>query len=200
MARMPRIICELGLYHITVRGNGQQQIFWMKKDFDKYLEFLKHYKEKFRFKLYAYALMLNHVHLLIETTQYGNISTIMKPLSQRYAIWHNRRRGKKGHLWENRFHSNIIEKESYLLECIRYIELNPVRSKLVSHPKDYKWTSYKAHIYEQPSTIIDMHPIFHELGKTPCEIKQNYIKFINEGIRNIPRCQTPQFKKCLTLA
>jgi putative transposase len=182
MARMPRIIWEFGLYHVTVRGNNKQQVFHAPKDFIKYTHFLSCYKEKFKFKLYAFVLMLNHLHLLIETTKYGSISAIMQPLNQRYAFWHNRKYEKNGHLWESRFYSNIIEKDSYLLECIRYIELNPVRSKIVSDPKSYKWSSYQSHAYNQACPILDLHPIFKEIGKTSVEIKENYKKFVKEGL------------------
>ncbi|MCM8782292.1 MAG: transposase [Candidatus Omnitrophica bacterium] len=182
MARKPRIVFDFGLYHITVRGNNKQQVFYDTKDFDKYLKLITHYKDKFKFKLYAYVLMLNHLHLLVETSEVANISEIMKPLNHRYALWHNMKYNKKGHLWEERFHSMIIEKESYLLECIRYIELNPVRSHFVTHLKNYKWSSYAYHAYNHPCPILDTHPIFNEFGKNPIEIKKNYRKFMEEGV------------------
>lgn len=182
MPRAQRIAWELGLYHITVRGNDKQQVFHHARDFNKYLELLEYYKGKFKFKLYAFTLMLNHLHLLIETTEFGNISNIMKPLNQRYSFWHNVKYKKTGHLWENRFYSSIIEKDSYFLECIRYIELNPVRSKLVTDPKHYKWSSYNVHAHSQSCSILDSHPIFSVLGKTSVEIQQEYRKFVSEGI------------------
>lgn len=182
MPRMARIVWENGLYHITSRGNNRQQAFRRVKDFEKYLELIRHYKEKFKFKLYAYALMINHVHLLLETSCLGSISQIMKPLSQRYAFWHNRRYEKCGHLWDGRFHSDIVDTDSYLLECTRYIELNPVRSKLVTDPKDYKWTSYAAHAFGHDCPILDTHPIFKEFGRTDCQIRKNYIKFVRDGL------------------
>lgn len=178
MPRMARIAWEGGLYHITSRGNNKQQVFCNVKEFDKYLSLIEHYKEKFKFKLYAFVLMINHIHLLLETTQYGCISKIMKPLNQRYAFWHNKTHEKCGHLWEDRFYSRIIDKDSYLLECISYIELNPVRAGLVANPRDYKWSSYLAHAFGHKSLILDTHPIFSELGKTNLEIQKNYQKFV----------------------
>lgn len=182
MARMPRIVWELGLYHVTVRGNAGQQVFYESRDFNKYLGFLKEYKDKFRFYLYAYGLMLTHPHLLIETSKHGSISKIMKSLNQRYAYWHNKKYGKRGHLWENRFYSCIVDKDSYLMECIRYIELNPVRSKLVTDPADYKWTSYRFHAFGKPSPLLDRHPVFDELGKTEMSIREKYREFVKEGL------------------
>lgn len=182
MARMPRIVWDFGLYHITTRGNNQQQVFHEERDFNKYLHFLQYYKEKFKFKLYAFVLMLNHPHLLVETTKSGSISAIMKLLSQRYSVFYNKKYKRIGHLWESRFHSNIVEKESYLLECMRYIELNPIRSNLVADLKNYKWSSYLAHIGDTPCTFLDTHPIFSELGKTLKEAQTNYKKFVHEGM------------------
>ncbi|MCX5716655.1 MAG: transposase [Candidatus Omnitrophica bacterium] len=182
MARKPRIVWELGLYHITVRGNNKQGIFNDGSDFARYLAFLAHYKNKFKFKLYAFVLMLNHVHLLIETTEDASISKIMKVLNQRYALWYNLKYNRKGHLWENRFHSNIVERDSYLLECIRYIEINPIRAKLVASLEDYKWSSYTFRIKNEPFLQLDTHPIFTNFEKSTQEIYKNYKKFISEAL------------------
>lgn len=205
MARSQRIVWDFGLYHVTSRGNNKKQTFHERRDFSKCLKFIEECKNKFKFLLYAFVLMPNHIHLLMETTLYGGISDIMKLLNHRYAFWFNRKYEKTGHLWERRFHSRIVDKESYLLGCIRYIELNPVRSKLVTDPKDYHWSSYLFNAYGVTSPILDYHPLFNELGKNPEEIRQNYRNLVQEGLkeifhpaqtgdtqRNIKKCLTPK--------
>jgi len=182
MARKTRIVWELGLYHVTTRGNNKKQVFIEEADFRKYLAMLKDCKDRFKFLLYAYTLMPNHPHPIIETTKYGSISKIMKYLNHRYAVWHNAKYGQSGHLWQGRFHSNIIDKDSYLLKVIRYIELNPVRGKLVTNPKDYKWSSYRFHALNEESLILDKHPIFETLGNSPEEIGNNYTEFVMDEL------------------
>jgi putative transposase len=142
MPRIARITLENGCYHIITRGNQKQTVFLESKDFEKYLHLLTKYKIKFKFKLYSFCLMSNHVHLLLEVAKPPTLNKIMSGLNLSYTRYFNFKYQKVGHLWQDRFKSKLIDKDSYLLGCINYIEFNPIRSSLVKRIEDYKWTSF----------------------------------------------------------
>jgi len=142
MPRTARITIENGCYHIITRGNQKQSVFLEKYDYDKYLSFLIKYKKKFKFKLYCFCLMPNHVHLVIELNNPSLLNRIMRGLNLSYTRYFNFKYKKVGHLWQDRFKSKIIEKDAYLLECINYVESNPIRASLSSHINEYGWSSY----------------------------------------------------------
>lgn len=143
MPRTVRILLEGACYHIINRGNQKQLIFLEKVDYERFLLILKHYKKKYKFKLFAYCLMPNHIHLIIEVNKADELAKIMQGVTQVYTLWFNKKYKKVGHLWQGRFKSMIIQKDKYLIDCLTYIELNPIRANLVSFPKDYPWSSCK---------------------------------------------------------
>ena len=142
MPRAPRIVIENACYHIITRGNQKQCVFRETGDYETYLSILSKYKKGYKFKLYCFCLMPNHVHLIIEVKGQRELSKIMKCLNLSYAIYFNSKYKKIGHLWHDRFKSRIIEKDGYLLECVKYIEANPLRASLVSNINEYSWSSY----------------------------------------------------------
>ncbi|MCU0651446.1 MAG: transposase [Candidatus Omnitrophica bacterium] len=142
MPRVARITIENAYYHVITRGNQKQLVFMEQSDYDKYLLILKKYKKKYNFKLYAFCLMPNHVHLILEIKNPKHVSKIMKCLNLSYTLYFNLKYKKVGHLWQDRFKSKIIEDGTYLLECINYIETNPIRASLVPHLTAYQWSSY----------------------------------------------------------
>lgn len=142
MPRAQRITIENGYYHIITRGNQKQSVFLESVDYEKYLLILAKYKNKYNFKLYGFCLMPNHVHLIAEVEKSMMLSKIMKCLNLSYTLYFNSKYKKVGHLWQDRFKSKIIGKDAYLLECINYIEANPIRASLVSHIDKYPWSSY----------------------------------------------------------
>jgi len=125
-----------------IRGNQKQKIFLDSKDYQKYLEILKHYKYKFWFKLFGYCLMPNHVHLIIKVRQGKDLQKIAQGLNQTYTIWFNQKYDKVGHLWQGRYKSMLIQNNNYLIDCIEYVEFNPVRAGLTKKPVSYLWSSY----------------------------------------------------------
>lgn len=151
-----RIVLDKAVYHITVRGNQKQKTFLEEADFLNYLKILKHYKKKYSFKLYAYCLMPNHVHLVLEIKNGKDLSKIMQGINLTYTIYFNKKYQKVGHLWQGRYKSRIIQKDKYLLDCIEYVELNPVRSKLVENPFDYPWSSWRERFGKENKNLIDM--------------------------------------------
>jgi len=143
MPRVARILLDNACYHVINRGNQKQNIFQEEPDFEKYLEILRHYKKKYNFKLYAYCLMPNHIHLVIDIRKTSDLAKIMQGLTQTYTVWFNNKYNKVGRLWQGRFKSMLIQKDKYLIDCLRYIELNPVRADITSSPADYSWSSWQ---------------------------------------------------------
>ncbi len=166
MGYPPRLCFEGALYHLTVRGNNREPIFGDDTDRHQYLRLLKRYKDRFRFTLHAYALMTNHVHVILEPAGGTTVSRIMQCLTITYTKYFNRRYGRVGHVFQGRFHSRLIEKDTYLLVASRYVHLNPVHAKIVRHPADYPWSSYRAyrHPFENPLELVDVSTVLALLG------------------------------------
>jgi len=142
MPRAARITIEKACYHIITRGNQKQTVFREPADYQKYILLLTRYKKRRRFKLYCFCLMPNHVHLIVEVDNPGDLNKIMRGLNLSYTLYFNLKYNKVGHLWQDRFKSKVIEKDAYLLECIKYIEANPLRASLASNINDYPWSSW----------------------------------------------------------
>ena len=143
MPREPRVIMEGVCYHVITHGHEGREIFKNKTDYEKYLYLLKRYKKKFKFKLYGWCLMKTHPHLIMESSL---LSKIMHAVNMCYAQYYRKKYGSKGYVWEDRFKSYIIQKDEYLINCITYIEYNPVKAGVVLKPEDYKWSSYSARV------------------------------------------------------
>jgi REP element-mobilizing transposase RayT len=150
MARKPRVEFDGALYHVIVRGNQQQAIFQDNKDRATYLERLEHYRKRYGFVLYAYVLMSNHVHLLVETHQTA-LSKIMQGLQSSYTQYYNRRHRKIGHLFQGRYKAILCDRDAYLLELVRYLHLNPARLRQKISPWRYPWSSHRAYLGEEES-------------------------------------------------
>lgn len=156
MPRGPRIILDNVYYHIINRGNQQQSIFLEDGDFNQYINILKSFKKKFGFKILGYCLMPNHVHLIVNTNQPSDLAKFMQGITQVYTISFNKKYNKVGRLWQGRFKSMVIRKDNYFLECVYYVEVNPVRAKLVSSPADYRWSSYRERVLGIKNIILDL--------------------------------------------
>lgn len=181
MSRPHRISLENFIYHIINRGNNGQVVFYDEDDFSKYLGLLKRYKEKFIFKIYAYCLMSNHVHLLIRPTQPKTLSKIMQSLTTAHTKLHHYKYKTSGHLWQGRFKNPIVQEDNYLLECIKYIEFNPVRANIVQNPLHYKWSSCHFHTgADSNNELLDLDPVFINLGNTMQERYNSYMRFIQQ--------------------
>ena len=184
MPRTARIAPSGHVYHVLTRGNNRQDVFRDEVDFRKYLELLLHYKEKYHFKMYHYVLMTNHVHLVIEPTEDGgNLSEIMKGVNLAYAQHYKRRYSHTGHFWQDRYKSIIISKDDYLLACGSYVELNPVRAKIVDDPMKYPWSSYRVYAYGKKNVIVDEHPVYTQLSKDERERRKKYREFTKDMLK-----------------
>lgn len=164
MPRRPRVMLPNVPLHIIQRGNNRQACFVADEDYRFYLDWLQEYAAKAGCQVHAYVLMTNHVHLLLSADSSNGAGTLMKALGQRYVQYFNRTYRRSGTLWEGRFRSCLTQEEDYLLACMRYIELNPVRAGMVEHPADYRWSSYRANAQGDASVLVKPHGLCLALG------------------------------------
>jgi len=181
MARKPRIHFPGALYHVISRGNRRQGIFLDKKDWERFLAYLSDYKNRYAFHLYAYALMKNHLHLLLEVEDVP-LSRIMQTLLFRYTRYFNRRHGEVGHLFQGRYKAILCDKDAYLLELVRYIHLNPVRAKMVKEPEDYRWTGHLSYLGGGADDLIDEAFVLDQFCDKRSLGRRRYRRFVREGI------------------
>ena len=160
--------------HIVQRGVNRSACFTDDSDRARYLELLAGAAVDQRCSIHAYVLMGNHVHLLVTPRQAGSASKMMKQLGEIYVPGYNERHGRTGTLWEGRFKSAVVDSESYLLLCQRYIELNPVRAGMARHPRDYAWSSYLANAEGAASSLVVPHPAYLSLSGDDLERRVAY--------------------------
>ena len=185
MARPLRIEFEGAVYHVTSRGNAQQDIFLDDEDRDSFLETLARMVDRFDWNCHAYCLMNNHYHLLIETPR-ANLSQGMQLLNSMLSQRFNRRHGRVGHVLQGRFKAILVEKESHLLELARYIVLNPVRAETVRHPREYQWSSYRPTAGEAESLgLLTVGWILSHFDEDLVRARTAYRQFVLEG-RGVP--------------
>ncbi|RAH38203.1 transposase [Halomonas sp. SL1] len=168
MARPTRLLLPETAVHLVQRGNNRGACFVHRRDAIQYLAMLDEVRQIYEVEIHAYVLMTNHVHLLATPRgEPDGISTMMKGLGQRYAQYFNRRHGRTGGLFEGRYRSSLVAETRYLFACYRYIELNPVRAGMVSHPADYRWSSYAANALDRHDPLITAHAAYHDLACRP---------------------------------
>ena len=154
MARLPRLVIPGQPQHVIVRGNNRSEIFCVEADYRFYLEKLKLACEKHGCQVHAYILMTNHVHLLITPLEASSLSKTLQTLGRYYVQYFNYRYRRTGTLWEGRYKAALIDSDAYLLTCMRYIELNPVRAGMVADPSEYPWSSYPFNALGQPNDLV----------------------------------------------
>lgn len=155
MPKGPRIFIENACYHIIARGNNRQQIFKDNSDYEKYLSLIKRYKKKHYPCIYGYCLMPNHVHIVMGIDKKSSLSSSMRGLQRAYSSHFAKKYGFFGHLWQGRFKSKIISKDRYLIDCVTYIESNPLRANIVSSIHEYPWSSYRERVLGVKLGIVD---------------------------------------------
>lgn len=155
MPRQGRIVIPENPHHITQRGNYRQEVFDNEKNYRQYCEWINEYAEKSRVDIIAYCLMSNHVHFIVIPKEENSLATLFNNTHMRYAQYLNRQRKQKGHLWQGRFYSCILD-ESHLYRAIRYVENNPVKAKIVKEAWKYKWSSAADHSQEREKPVIKL--------------------------------------------
>jgi REP element-mobilizing transposase RayT len=187
---MPRqarkqILAPATLYHIVCRGNNQKRIFRSVKDYNQFLKILKKVKADIPFYLYSYSLLPNHYHLEVESRE-TPISKVMHHLNFLYARYFHHRYHTSGHLFQGRFYSNVIDKDSYFWEVSRYINLNAFRAGLIKKPEDYKWSSYplyyKNHKNQGDDYLVDKERFLKYHGDDLERSRLLYLRFVEQGV------------------
>ena len=181
MARRPRIEFEGAFYHVITRGNQRQKIFKDKDDFLKYLEILFNYKIRYKYFLYAYVLMNNHIHLLVET-QETPLSKILQGINQSYTTYFNRKYKTVGHLFQGRYKAILCDRDEYLLSLVKYIHLNPVRAKIVKFPDKYQWSSQHSYIKKTDGiNIIDTDQVLRMFSEDKQSARKLYSAYMSDS-------------------
>ncbi len=183
MARPLRIQYPGAVYHITSRGNERRPIVRDDKDRWLFIRALADTVDSYGVVVHAWVLMDNHYHLLVETPE-ANLSQALRHLNGIYTLRFNRRHNRAGHLYQGRYKAILVHKDSYLKELCRYVVLNPVRAKMVKHPKEWKWSSYRATAgYETEPEWVENKWLLEQFGKVKHKARGLYRKFVLEGLR-----------------
>jgi putative transposase len=191
MARLPRLTVPGYPHHLILRGNNRQAIFSSMADYQMLLSLLEENAQKFGVALHAYVLMSNHFHLLATPTTAEGLPQMMQAVGRRYVRHFNDSQGRSGTLWEGRYRSTVIETERYLLACMAYIDLNPVRAGMVRNPRDYPWSSHAHYVGLRTDKMVTPHSLFWTLGNTPFAREAAYAEMVRAGT-------TPEQQQALT--
>ena len=183
MSRPIRIEFPDALYHVTARGDRREEIFEDDQDRQTFLSTLEQVVAQFNWVCYAWCLMDNHYHLMIQTPD-GNLSKGMRQLNGVYTQASNRRHQRAGHLFQGRFKAILVDSDAYLLELSRYVVLNPVRAGVVKKPADWPWSSYRASVGLEPAAPwLAVDGLLTQFAKRRSLAQQRYAQFVAEGIK-----------------
>ena len=163
MARMPRLVVPDFPHHVTQRGNRRQRTFFKSADYRLYTEIVAESKSQAEATILAYCLMPNHVHFVIVPSRAEGLATLFRDAHRRYTRFINDREGWRGHLWQERFHSVVMD-EIHLVAAVRYVELNPVRAGLCATPEDWPWSSVHAHLRREDDELVTVSPMLDRVG------------------------------------
>lgn len=188
MPRLARIIVPGFPHHVTQRGSRNQIVFFSNKDKENYLSIFEEELSKLDVKIWAYCLMDNHVHFIVVPGDETSLSKLFREAHKRYAAMINRREGWRGHLWQERFHSFVMD-ERHLFSAMRYVEMNPVKANMVEDPDDYAWSSAHFHVKKVQSRLISQCHLTNEIedwksylvGDKNSEYEKNAQKHLSTG-------------------
>ncbi len=183
MSRHPRVHAQGLLYHVMARGNDGRKVFLNDSDYEAFLNGLAAARKRYPFNLYAYVLMSNHFHLLLEV-QRASTARVLQSLLTGYARRFNRTHHHRGHLFQGRYQAIVCDRDSYLLELVRYIHLNPVRAKMVQQPGEWQWSGHGEYLGKDQRGLIDPGPVMEEFGTAA-----RYEAFIREGVKDPYRAE-----------
>ena len=164
MARRVRYFLADQPLHVIQRGNNRQPVFFTEADYAHYRDWLTTAAAEYGCAIHGYVLMTNHVHLLATPHTPASLPRTMQALGRRYVRYVNTIHSRTGTLWEGRYRAAPIDSEAHFLACCRYIELNPVRASMVRHPRDYRWSSYRAHAHGVTDPLVSAHDLYRRLG------------------------------------
>ncbi len=166
MPRKPRFIIPGVPVHVVQRGRSKEPVFYNEVDYQVYLKWLKEAAERYHCQIHAYVLMTNHIHLLSTPKEESGITRLMQYLGRHYVPYINQTYGGSGSIWEGRYKASLVQEETYLLACMRYIELNPVRANMVKAPGQYRWSSFHRNGEGENDDLLEAHNLYQSLGET----------------------------------
>lgn len=181
MARKPRLHIPGASYHVILCGNARDDIFFADEDYYRFYQLLQEGVERFGHRIHAFCLMTNHVHLAVQVGAVP-LSKIMQNVSFRYTRWVNWRRKRSGHLFQGRHKAFLIDTEGYLLQLVRYIHLNPVRSGLAKLPADYRWSSHRAYLGKNDLPWLTTDWALNHFAATIGKARRGFAGFVDDGI------------------
>ncbi len=182
MARLGRYFLPDQPLHVIQRGNDRKPIFFHEEDYEAYRTWLADAAGGYGLSVHAYVLMTNHVHLLVTPRDASSLPRTMQSLGRRYVRHVNALYRRTGTLWEGRYRAAPIDSDEYFFACCRYIELNPVRARMVRHPRQYRWSSYRAHAEGKDDSLVALHPVFRRLGRSTAGRQATYRALFKEDL------------------
>jgi len=182
MARLPRLTVTGYPHHVILRGNNRQDIFRSTADYQRMLDLLFEHSRVHKVDIHAYVLMGNHLHLLLTPQEDQGLPKMMQAVGRSYVQVFNKVHARTGTLWEGRYRSTLIQTDRYLLTCMAYIDLNPVRAHMVAQPEDYAWSSYGHYVGLRIDRLITPHALVWGLGNTPFAREAAYAELVQAGI------------------
>lgn len=186
MPRHARLILPGHPFHIIQRGHNRHACFFEENDYNCYLHWLGRLAPETGCAVHAFALMGNHVHLVVTPHAHDSLAQLLKALNQHYVAYINRLRHRTGTLWGGRFKSCLLYDNTYFFTCMRYVELNPVRAGMVSHPRNYPWSSYRTNAEGKDDSRLVPHPLYLALGATPAERQAAYRRLFTDKLTSPP--------------
>ena len=181
MARKPRIHLSGGFYHVILRGNAGQSVFPTAVDRYRFFLLLQEGTCRFDYRVHAFCFMTNHIHLVLQPGEI-TLSRSMQNLSFRYTRWVNWREKRTGHLFQGRYKAVLVDGDSYLLELIRYLHLNPVRANMVLSPEEYPWSSHRAYLGKELFPWLTMDMVLEQFSKSSGKARIAYEAFVLDGL------------------
>ena len=177
MPRQARKKSRTGIYHIMIRGINRQTIFETDEDYIKFIDTIQKSKEKSGFELYGYCLMGNHIHLLLREVK-EPLSLSIQRMCSSFVYWYNWKYDRFGHLFQERYKSEVVENEAYLMTVLRYIHQNPIKAGITNSLTGYKWSSYREYVGKQ--NVIDNKIILELFAKEKQLAQKEFEKFMNK--------------------
>jgi REP element-mobilizing transposase RayT len=183
MARKPRIHYPGAIYHVILRGNARQDVFFDEKDRYRFYLFMQEGVERFGHRVLAFCLMTNHIHLALQVGEVS-LSRIMQNLTFRYTRWVNWRLKRSGHLFQGRYKSVLVDADSYLLELAAYIHVNPVRASMVATPEAYPWSSHKAYLGNELIPWLNTDFVLSQFSPALSKARSQFVEFVSERTKD----------------
>ena len=182
MARLPRLTVTDYPHHVILRGNNRQDIFKTPTDFERMHELLLIHSQEQQVEVHSYVFMSNHLHLRLTPRVDQALPKMMQAVGRSYVRYFNQKHGRTGTLWEGRYRATLIQAERYLLACMVYIDLNPVRADMVEQPLDYRWSSHSQYVGPRSDRLVTPHALYWALGNTPFSREAAYAELVQAGV------------------